>query len=155
LACCAHFQVSSYVALFDWHHLKRPCGIQGLAALPHGTRESSSAGASHFWNRGSSDTLSFQDLSRRIGMRFVCLRVTIVLIAITSGARKRSSNYPIEFHVPVLTVPQMVLDKLAGKSGISVKCSRTRDDRLITINAERSSDRFSVTHNMNSNKQLC
>jgi hypothetical protein len=46
-------------------------------------------------------------------------------------------------------------DRLLTAADITVKFSRTRDDRPITINAERTSGHFSVTHNINSNYGLC
>jgi hypothetical protein len=51
--------------------------------------------------------------------------------------------------------PLRQIASMLRTSGITVKFARTRDNRLITINAERTFGLFWVTHNMNDNKELC
>jgi hypothetical protein len=57
---------------------------------------------------GSSDTLSVQDLGRRTGLRFGCLRVAIVSIVIIAMTRKKSSIIPIEFATKTPSAPHIV-----------------------------------------------
>jgi hypothetical protein len=60
--------------------------------------------------------LSFQGLSRRIGLRFVCLRVTIVFIATTAVTDEKFLDFHIEFAAKTPGVAHIVC--------IALRCAR-------------------------------
>ena len=64
------------------------------------------------------------------------------IVVLDSGSKDRTVEIARSFHAREFDF-------------ITVKFTRTHDNRLLTIDADRTFDQSSVTHNMNGNKELC
>jgi hypothetical protein len=83
------------------------------------------------------------------------LSATKMLRHLTSGRQRRttaSARWPKSARE--LSNELRRIAPILRTRGITVKFTRTRDSRLITINAERTSDYSSVTHNVIRNREL-